>query len=96
LPPWRSKKSSTFARRSSLIPTFGPWRTRKARPRRRPSQRLVRSPATAAVHAIAISRTTSISPWPATSPPTSMIVSPGAISPTNAPVSKKAITPTSK
>ena len=74
----------------------GPWRSRNSRPSRRPRKKLVMSPATAQTQTIAISATMSISPWPATTPPTSIAVSPGATSPTNAPVSRKASTPTSR
>ena len=45
------------------------------------------SPATATDQTIAISRITSILPWPATTPPNRTVTSPGATKPRNAPVS---------
>ena len=95
-PPCLWKNTSTCSSRSSVILTRGPCRSMKPRPIRRPIRYDVRSPRTAAVHTIAISTSSEICPWPATSPPTITVVSPGAISPTNAPVSRYAITPTSR
>ena len=95
-PPRRSKKPSTWCSRASVIFTRSPLRISQSRPSRRPSVYDVRSPATAHAHTIAISTSSEISPWPATTPPTITVVSPGATRPTNAPVSRKASTPTSR
>ena len=96
MPPRRSKNASTCSRRSSVIFTRAPCRTMKSRPSRRPSAYDVTSPSTAQVQTIAISSSSEISPWPATSPPTITVVSPGAIRPMNAPVSRNASTPTAR
>ena len=54
------------------------------------------SPATAKNQAIAMSRTMSISPCPATTPATMIAVSPGMSRPTNAPASRNARIATSR
>ena len=52
------------------------------------------SPATAQAQTSPISMPMSISPWPATTPPTITTVSPGPMRPTKAPVSRNANAPT--
>ena len=58
-------------------------------------KKLVVSPSTQQTQTRPISGISSISPWPAITPPTITVVSPGATRPTNAPVSRKASSPTS-
>src|SRR4051812_44867981 len=95
LPPWRSRKPSTWCRRACVMPNRGPRRSRNGRPSRRPSRKLARSPSAAALQATAIITGSETSPWAATTPPSTSAVSPGAISPTNAPVSRNAMPATS-
>ena len=58
-------------------------------------KKLVVSPRMAQIQTSPISGISSISPWPAITPPAMTTVSPGATRPTKAPVSRKASTPTS-
>jgi hypothetical protein len=94
-PPRRAKCSSTCARRSGVMRTFGPCFSRNLRPRRRPRKKLIVSPAKVQNQTSGISTQMEISPWPAITPPSSTVNSPGAMRPTKAPVSRKAIAPTS-
>ena len=94
LPPWRWKYDSTWAKRCSVIRTFGPCRITKPRPSRWPSRKLTVSPAQAQNQTMASIRTTEFSPWPASAPPMITAVSPGKTRPTKAPVSANASRPT--